>query len=192
MKLAISKQKKAELVAQYVEQLKQSQGLILTDYRGLDMHNMSDIRRAIRPIGGKFQVVKNRLLALALKEVEMSLPEEWLTGPTAIGFCYDEVQPVAKALTNAAKKLETLHIKGGLLGTSVIAEDQVHVIANLPPREVLLAQVLGTINAPASRAASVVASGIRQVLNVLQAYVDKLQESGGAPGTGMEQAIEPA
>jgi len=183
--LAISKQRKAEYVAQYVEQLKQSQGIILADYRGLSVSDMSDIRHAMRPIGGRLQVVKNRLLALALKEVGMSLPEEWLTGPTAVGFCHDEVSPVAKALTDAAKNLRTLRIKGGLVGTSAIAAEQVRTIADLPPREVLLAQVLGTINAPARRAAGVVASGIRQVLNVLQAYVDKLQESGSTPGTAM-------
>ena len=190
--MAISKERKTELVTQYVEQLKQSQGIILADYRGLSVHDISDIRREMRPIGGKFQVIKNRLLILALKEVGMSLPEEWLIGPTAIGFCHEEVPPVAKALTNAAKEMDTLHIKGGLVGTSVLSEEQVRVVADLPPREVLLAQVLGTINAPASRAASVVASGIRQVLNVLQAHVDKLQEAGSASGTAMEQAVEPA
>ena len=190
--MAISKQRKAELVEQYVEQLQQSQGIILTDYRGLGVNDMSAIRRTMRPIGGKFQVIKNRLLKLALREAGMSLPEEWLIGPTAIGFCRDEVPPVAKALTDAAKNLEALRIKGGLLGMSVIEAEQVHVIADLPPREMLLAQVLGTINAPASRVAGVVASGIRQVLGVLQAYVDKLQEADGAPGAAMEQALEPA
>jgi large subunit ribosomal protein L10 len=74
----------------------------------------------------------------------------------------------------------------------VISAEQVRTIAALPPRDVLLGQVLGTINAPASQIAGVVASGIRQVLNVVQAYVDKLEESGGAPGTAMEQAAEPA
>ena len=187
--MAISKQKKAELVAQYVEQLKQSRGIILTDYRGLGVGDMGDIRHAMRPVGGKFQVVKNRLLALALKEVGMSVAEEWLIGPTAVGFCHDEVPPVVKALTDAVKELEMLRIKGGLVGTSVITGEQVHAIADLPSRETLLAQVLGTINAPASRVSGVVASGLRQVLNVLQAYVDKLQESGGAPGTAMEQAL---
>lgn len=190
--MAISKQRKDELVAQYIEQLKQSQGIILADYRGIGVGDMGNIRHAMRPISGKFQVVKNRLLALALQEVGISLPEEWLTGPTAVGFCYEEVPSVAKALTDAAKNLETLHIKGGLVGTSVLAAQQVHRIAELPPREVLLAQVLGTIHAPASRVAGVVASGVRQVLNVLQAYVDKLQESGGASATAMEQAAEPA
>jgi len=190
--LAISKQRKDELVAQYVEQLKQSQGIILTDYRGLNVGDMSEIRNAMRPAGGKFQVVKNRLLALALKEVGMSLPEEWLIGPTAIGFCPDEAPLVAKVLTDAAKKLETMRIKGGLVDTSVMSAEQLRAIANLPPRDVLLAQVLGTINAPASQMAGVVASGIRQVLNVLQAYVDKLEESGTMPGTTLEQAPQPA
>jgi large subunit ribosomal protein L10 len=185
--LAISKQKKVKLVAEYVEQLERSRGLILADYRGLSVNDVSEIRKTMRPIGSKFQVVKNRLLVLALKEVDMSLPDEWLTGPTAVSFCYDEIPPIAKALTDAAKEHDALQIKGGVLGTSVIAADEVRAIADLPSREVLLAQVLGTINAPATQVAGVVASGIRQVLNVLQAYVDKLQESGG----GLEQAAEP-
>jgi len=186
--LTISKQRKDELVAQYVEQLDQSQGIVLADYRGLNVSDMSDIRRATRAVGGRFQVVKNRLLALALKKAGMSLPEEWLIGPTVVGFCHDEVPPVAKALVNAAKGMESLRIKGGLVGDSAISVEQVRTIAGLPSREVLLAQVLGTINAPATQLAGVVASGIRQVLNVLQAYVDKLEESGA----GMEQAVEPA
>jgi large subunit ribosomal protein L10 len=190
--LAISKQKKQELVAQYVEQLKESQGIIFADYRGLSVADMTGLRSAMRPIGAKFQVIKNRLLALALEEAGMSLPEEWLLGPTAVSFCLGEVPPVAKALTDATKDLETLQIKGGLLGTSVLGAGEVRAIADLPPREVLLSQVLGTIGSPASQMAGVIASGIRQVLNVLQAYVDQLQESGATPGVGLEQAAEPA
>jgi large subunit ribosomal protein L10 len=186
--LAISKQKKTELVAEYVEQLGQSKGIILADYRGLSVNDISEVRKAMRPIDSKFQVVKNRLLALALKEAGLSLPDEWLIGPTAVSFCYDEVPPVAKALKDAVKDFEALEVKGGLLGTSVISADEVNTIADLPSREVLLSQVLGSINAPAGQVAGVIASGVRQVLNVLQAYADKLQESGG----GLEQAAEPA
>ena len=185
--MAISRQRKTELVAQYVEQLKQSQGIILADYRGLTMGNMSTIRKALHPVKSKFQVVQNRLLALALQEMGMSVPEEWLTEPTAVSFCYAEVPPVARALMDAAKEMELLHIKGGLAGTSVIAAEQVRTIADLPSREVLLAQVLGTINAPASRVSGTIASGIRQVLNVLQAYVDKLQEASGGANAAMAQ-----
>jgi len=190
--LAISKQRKTELVAEYTEQLEQSQGIILADYRGLGVNEISTIRRAMRPIGGKFQVVKNRLLLLALEEAGISLPQEWLIGPTAVSFCYDEVPPVAHALTDAERELETLRIKGGVLGASVIKAAQVRAIADLPPHEVLFGQVLGVINAPATQVVGVVAGGIRQVLNVLQAYVDKLQESAPAPVAGPEQVAEPA
>jgi len=192
--LAISRERKEELVAQYVQQLKKSEGFILADYRGLSVNEMSGIRRAMRPIGGKFQVVKNRLLALALKEAGLSsLPEEWLIGPTAVSFCYDELPPIAKILKEAIQDLETLRIKGGVLEKSTLEESQVLAIADLPSHEELLAQALGTINAPATRLAGVVASGIRQVVNVLKAYADKLQETGeGAPGAGLEQAAEPA
>jgi large subunit ribosomal protein L10 len=186
--LAISKERKEELVAQYTEQLQQSRGIILADYRGLSVGNVDDIRKAVRPVNGKLQVVKNRLLALALEKAGISLPEEWLIGPTAVGFCFEEVPPVAKALADAAKELDLLRIKGGFVGGSLLDTAQVKAIADLPPREVLLAQVLGTINAPAGRIAGVVASGIRQVVNVLHAYVEKLEESGG----GTEQAVEAA
>lgn len=183
--MAISKQKKVKLITEYREQIEQSQGFILTDYRGLSVSDISDIRREMRPQGARFQVVKNRLLLLALAEAGISLPQDWLIGPTAIGFCHDEVPPVAKVLTDAAKDLETLHIKGGVLDKAVIEAAQVRALASLPSREVLFAQALGTINAPATQVVGVVASGIRQVLNVLQAYVDKLE-------AGPEQAAEPA
>ncbi|MCP4542799.1 MAG: 50S ribosomal protein L10 [Chloroflexi bacterium] len=190
--MAISKQRKDELVAQYIEQLEQSKGIILVDFRGLGVNDTDGIRHAMRSTGGKFQVVKNRLMLLALQKAGMSLPAEWLLGPTAIGFCYDEVPPVAKIFTDTAKDLEALRIKGGLIGASVLESGQVRTIANLPSKEVLLSQVLGTINAPATQVVGVVASGIRQILNVLQAHVDKLEESGGASTAAMEQAVEPA
>jgi large subunit ribosomal protein L10 len=191
--LALSKERKNELVAQYIEQLERGQGIILTDYKGLDVSEMSRIRNALRPIGGQFQVVKNRLLLLALKEVGISLPDEWLVEPTAVGFCYDEVPAAAKILVDTAKDTKVLRIKGGWMGAAPLSADQVSDIADLPSREVLLAQALGAINAPASQVVGVIASGIRQIVNVLQAYVEKLEESAGSElASEMAQAAEPA
>ena len=186
--MAISRQKKEELVAEYVENLKKSHGFILTDFSGLSVNETSALRAEMRPLDGRLQIVKNRLLALALEEVDVSIPQEWLIGPTAVSFCFDELPPVAKVLKDATKDLEALQIKGGVMAASPLDVDEINVIADLPSREVLLSQVLGTINAPATQVAGVVASGVRQILNVLQAYVDKLEESGG----GLEQAAEPA
>jgi len=179
--LAISRERKKELVQQYVERLSQSQGVILADYRGLRVAEMEQLRRAARESGGALQVVKNRLLKLGLAEMGLSLPDEWLQGPTLVAFCTDEMPAMAKAMVDFAKDVPALVIKGGLLEGSLLSSEQIKDLANLPSREMLLAQVLGTINAPASQVAGVVANGIRQVLNLLQAYVDKLEGGASAP-----------
>lgn len=190
--MAISRERKERLVADYTRQLKESKGIILADYRGLTMANMTAIRQAVHSVGGKSQVVKNRLLALALAEAGMEVPEEWLVGPVAVGFCFDEVPAVAKAMRDATRQYETFHIKGGLVGASVLSADQVSAMADLPPMEVLFAQVLGAIHAPAGQIAGVVASGVRQILNVVQAYVEKLEEAHEVAPASLEQAAEPA
>ncbi len=179
--MAISRERKEELVAQYVQELRESQGVILTEYRGLTMKQLERVRNTLRPLGGSAHVVKNRLLARAVQETGTPLPGEWLDGPVAVQFCHGDVPTVVKALVEVAREMEPLRIKGGILGTAVLSADEVRALATLPSREVLLAQVLGTVHAPASRMAGVVASGIRQVLNVIQAYVDKLEQAGSGP-----------
>ena len=188
--MALSREEKAARVAQYTEQLKESRALILADYRGLDVEEMERVRSAMRPLAGEFQVIKNRLLALALKEHGMELPEDWLTGPTAVSFCTGELPPIAKALVEARDETNKLALKGGWLNESILSAAQVERIADLPSREVLMAQVLGTIHGPGRQVLGTVAGGIRQVLNVLQAYVDKLEEEGA--GGEAEPAPEPA
>lgn len=178
--MAITKERKGELLDLYAEQLAQSQGIILANYRGLGVAQIEQLRRQARENNIVFHVVTNRLLKLALNRQGMQIPDEWLEGPTAVAFCHGEVPAAAKVLTDMAKEMELFVLKGGLVGTTPISAQEVETLARLPSREVLLAQVLGGINAPASQVVGVIASGIRQVLNVLQAYVDKLQE-GGAP-----------
>ncbi len=188
--MALSREEKEKRVAQYAEQLKESRGVILVDYRGLTVGEMEEIRNRIRPLAGRFQVIKNRLLHLALQEQEMAFPDDWLVGPTAVSFCTDEVPPVAKALVEAGKETEMLSLKGGWMNESLLSAEQVRSIADLPPREVLLAQALGAINGPSRQVAGVIAGGVRQVLNVVQAYVDKLEEEGA--GDPLEAVAEPA
>lgn len=195
--MAITRERKEQLVAEYSEQIRNSSGIILTQYSdkehgGLTMANLTAIRQTLRPLGGTAHIVKNRLLARALQEVGMSVPEEWLSNPTAVAFCLEEVPAVAKAMRDAAREYDPLAIKGGLVGGAVLTGDQVSAIADLPPRDILMAQVLGGINAPASQIVGVIASSVRQVLNVVQAYVDKLEEAGGAGDGGIETVPEPA
>ena len=188
--MTISREQKETAVARYVDALKQSNGIILADYTGLKVSEVEDLRRAATPVGGLLLVIKNRLFKLALEEVGTPLPDEYLTGPTIVGFCFEEIPPLAKVFADAAKAYSTFELKGGLIGDSVLNIDQAKTIAGLPPREILFGQVLGTINAPASQVTGVIASGIRQILNVVQAYVDKLEEASGS--VGMEPAAESA
>ncbi len=173
--MAITRAKKAERVEQYLEHLQKSQGLILTDYRGMRVAEIEELRRSLRGAQATYQVVKNRLLLLALQQMGLAMPQEWLEGPVAVAFCHGEVPAAAKVVQEFAKGREKFAVKGGVLGRTPITPAQIAALASLPPREVVLAQVLGAMNAPASQVVGVIASGIRQVLNVLQAYVDKLE-----------------
>jgi len=177
--LAISRERKEELVSQYVEQLRQSEGVLVTDYRGLTVADMEALRRTLRKNDVAFRVVKNRLFALALGQVGLPMPAEWMDGPIAVAFCHGDMPAAVKVFTEAARDSEFLALRGGMMEARILSAEQVKMLAHLPSREVLLAQVLGTIQAPAAQVTGVVASGIRQVLNVLQAYVDKL--GGAAP-----------
>ena len=188
--MALSREQKAARVKEYAELLEESRGIILVDYRGLTVDDMEQIRGKMRPVASQFLVVKNRLFDLALRDKNVSLPDDWLTGPTAVSFCNDEVPPVAKVLVEVRDETGILDLKGGWMNESLLTPEQVKSIADLPSREVLLAQVLGTITGPSRQVVGVVAGGIRQVLNVLQAFVDKLEEQGGA--NGPETAAEPA
>lgn len=173
--MAITRERKAERLQQYLEHLRNSQGVILTDYRGLKVSEVEGLRRSLRGTQTTYQVVKNRIFLRAMKELGLEMPGEWLEGPVAVAFCHGEVVDAAKVIQDFAKGRENFVVKGGLLGRSPVTAAQIAALANLPPKEVVLGQVLGTIQAPASQVVGVVASGIRQVLNVLQAYVDKLE-----------------
>jgi large subunit ribosomal protein L10 len=171
--LAISREKKEELVKDYLEQLNVSEAVIITSYRGLKVSQVEQLRRKIRDAEGGFAIVKNTLAERALKDAGLPVVEEMLIGPVGIGFCHKNVSGVAKAITDFAKQNELLTIKGGLLGDRVIDEAGVKSLANLPPLDVLRAQLLGLINAPASQLVGVVAGGVRQLVNVFNAYAEK-------------------
>ena len=174
--MAVSREKKEELVSWYTDLFSRTRAAILTDYRGLTVADMNQLRNKLRETQSEYRVTKNRLVKLALKEAGLPVPEDLLEGPTATGFCFEEVPVVAKVLVDYSKESKTLVIKGGLLGDRIISADQVTALAELPPREVLLAQVLGTIQAPASGVARALAGSIRGILYVLKARVEQLEK----------------
>ena len=175
--MAITRKKKEELVQEYVDRLNESEAVIITDYRGLTVTQLQSLRAEIRKAEGSYAVVKNTLIQRALEETGLPVPADMLFGPVGISFCHKNVTGVAKAVTDFAKQNDTLAVKGGLMGTQVINGDAVTNLANLPSLEVLRAQLLGLINAPASRLAGVVAGSVRQVVNVVNAYAEKEKDA---------------
>jgi large subunit ribosomal protein L10 len=175
--LAISRAKKEELVQEYVDKLSNSEAVIFTDYRGLSVSDMQALRAKIREAEGSFAIVKNTLLERALNEAKLPAPSEMLFGPVGIGFCGNNIPGVAKAITEFAKDNEVMSVKGGLMGDQVIDVAAVDSLAKLPSLEVLQAQILGLLNAPASQLVGVVSSGVRQVVNVVHAYSEQDAEA---------------
>ena len=174
--MTISREKKEQLVTWYTDLFSRSSAAILTDYRGLTMADISQLRRKLQEAQSEYHVTQNRLMKLALKARKLPVPEDLLKGPTATGFCFEEAPAVAKVLVNFSKESKILVIKGGILGDKIISADEVTSLAALPPREILLAQVLGTIQGPAGGISRAVAGSIRSVLYVLKARVEQLEK----------------
>ena len=174
--MAVSREKKEQLVSWYTDLFSRSSAAILTDYRGLTMADITQLRRKLQEAQSEYHVTRNRLMKLALKEAKLPVPEDLLEGPTATGFCFEEVPAVAKVLVNFSKESKILVIKGGILGDKIISADEVTSLAELPPREILLAQVLGTIQGPAGGITRAIAGSIRSVLYVLKARVEQLEK----------------
>jgi large subunit ribosomal protein L10 len=178
--LAITKKRKKELVAQYNDLLERSQALILTDYQGLNVAQITKLRSQIRQASGAYYVTKNTLVKLALEQAGLSVPAEWLEGPTAIGFCFDQVPTIAKIIADFADESDLLAIKGGFLGDRAVSEAKVKTLASLPSMEVLQAQVLGALAAPMSGLVGVLNSALGGLLGVFDARREQLGEPEAA------------
>lgn len=173
--MAISKAQKEQMVADYVDKMSRSQALILADYRGLNVSTITDLRQKMRETDGVFQVVKNTLFKLALEEAGLPFPAEQMEGPVAVGYCLGEAPPIAKVLMDFAKEAEALEIKGAILGSNILDAEGVKGLADLPPREVLLAQLLGAVQGPMSSLVSTLDAPLRELTQVLQARSEQAE-----------------
>src|SRR5690349_8986200 len=145
---------------------------VLTEYRGLTVSAMSDLRRALRAAGGDYKIYKNTLVRFAARDLGLDI-DELLTGPTAIAFVDGDAAAVAKALRDYARTNPLLVVKGGLLGERRINASEVTALADLPSREQLLSQIAGLFAAPMQQFASLLDAVPRSFAYALQALVDK-------------------
>jgi large subunit ribosomal protein L10 len=178
--LAISKQRKEEVINQYVEWLDKSEAVILVEYTGITMKEFDSIRAKVRENGGEFHVLKNTLAKKAFEAREFSLPEGTFEKSTAAVFAFGDVAGTAKALSDATKSIEFVKVKAGFMDKQALNMAQVKSLASLPPLPVVRAQLLGVIQAPAGKLVRTLAEPARQVAAVIKAYSDKNAASTAA------------
>lgn len=171
--MAISKERKTEIVDQHSAWLQESKAVVLTEYVGLSAQELEQLRLKVRDAGGELHVVKNTLGKIVFEKANLQLPEDTYNGSTAITYAFENAPDIAKALADFAKSSEFVKIKVGVLGSEILSAEDVKALAELPPLPVLRAQILGTLMAPASQLARILAEPGRQVARVIQAYADK-------------------
>ena len=168
--MAIKKQQKKEIVSQYQEWLTQSQAAFITSYVGLNVKQLEELRRLTREKGGEFHVTKNTLMKIACKQAGFATSEGLFEESSAVGFAFEDPPAIAKVLTDYVKSAEALKIKGGFLGMHQLTADEVKALAALPPLAVLRAQLIGVIQAPASKLARLMAEPGRMMAAVVHAH----------------------
>jgi large subunit ribosomal protein L10 len=180
--LALTRERKNELVAQYVDLLSKTNGFVVVQASGLSVKEIDGLRAAVRNANGKYVVAKNTLLTKALEEAGLAVPSDLLKGPNGIAFGFDNFPGVAKAVLDYAAdatRTEKMKVVGGQMGSNVLSDKQVDAISKLPSLDELRGQLIGLIVAPATGIVSVIQAANSSVVNVLQAYLDD-REQGAA------------
>lgn len=174
----MARPEKEAAVAELREKLGSAKGSVITDYRGLTVKKVTDLRRRLRKAGVEYKVIKNTLASRAAHELDIADLDKYLAGPTAIAFSMEDPVAPAKVLAEFAKDNKELEIKGGLLQGKVIDSEGVKALAELPPREVLLAQVAAGMQAPISGMVQVLSGVLRSFVYALDGYRRQREEAG--------------
>lgn len=170
---------KVAVVADVQERLGAAEAVILTEYRGMSVADISSLRRQLRDVGGEYRIYKNTLVRFAARNLGVDI-DELLHGPTALAIVATrpdgttgDIAGVAKVLRSFSRDVPTLVVKGGVLGTSVIDAEGAKALADMPSREQVLAQIAGLLEAPASQFAALLDAVPRSFTYAVQALADK-------------------
>ena len=170
------KTEKIERVAELKAGIDGSDALLLTEYRGLTVSDITELRRSLAEGGTKFAVVKNTLMQRAAADASIDDLEPMLEGPTAVAFIAGDPVAAAKKVVEAAKKFPALILKGGYMDGKVLSADEAKGLADLESREVMLSKIAGLLKGEMSRAASMFVSAQSKFLSLLEAYKEKVPD----------------
>lgn len=184
------KLEKVEIIRELQEKLSQAQIGILTDFTGLKVETLTQLRRQLKEAGGELKVVKNTLMTRAAADSLAAPLTSQFVGPNAVALGYADPVAVAKTLIKFAQEKPLLKIKVGVLGGQVMSPQEIDALAKLPAREVLLAQLLGVLQGVPTALVTVLSGVIRNLLNVLTALKDqKAEAEPGGGSTGETPAL---
>jgi large subunit ribosomal protein L10 len=175
---------KVAVVDEVRERLSSADAALLTEYRGLNVGDISRLRQSVAAAGGSYKIYKNTLARLAVREIGLEELVPLLEGPTAIAFVHGDAAMVAKALRDFARGHASLVVKGGVLGTRVLTSADAGALAELPSRDELLARIAGALAAPMQQFAGLLQAVPLKFAYAVQALID---QKGGVP----EAAAEP-
>jgi large subunit ribosomal protein L10 len=176
----VKKEDKERVVADLTERLKNTDTLLVADYRGLTMPQIDDLRTKLLEHGARFAVVKNTLTRRAAEAAGSDTLLALLEGPTAIAFLESDGDPVAvaKALVDAARETRVLALRGGMLEGRPVEAEEIESLAKLPPADVLRGQVLGTITAPLTGILALFTAPLQDLYGLIDARIEQLQAQG--------------
>jgi large subunit ribosomal protein L10 len=158
---------KEAIVEELSKKISQAKSMILTDYKGLNVADMTLLRKQLRESGIEYRVVKNTLARIAAKKVEMDNLNEFINGSIAIAFGVEDVISPAKILLDFSKNHDALEIKAGMLEGNIINVDRVKYLAEIPPRDVLLAKLFASMKAPLGGLVNVLQGNLRNLVYIL-------------------------
>jgi len=183
---------KVQAVADIKERIEGARAVYLTEFRGLTVSQLQDLRNKLRASGAEYKVVKMTLARLATDELEIEGISEHLVGPTALTFANDDAVATAKALKDVSQENDKLVIKAGIMAGDVLRPEQVSRLADIEPREVLLAKIAGGAKAPLYKAAGLFSAFNRNATNMFSQLLDKKEsgEVGGAADAAPAAAAE--
>jgi len=190
----VRKDDKERVVADLTERLKNTETLLVADYRGLTMPQIDDLRTKLLEHGARFAVVKNTLTRRAAEAAGSDALLAMLEGPTAIAFLESEGDPVAvaKALVDAARDTKVLELRGGLLEGRPVEPGEIESLAKLPPLDVLRGQVLGAITAPLTGIVALFTAPLQDLYGLIDARIEQLQAEGDTSGATAEADAQTA
>lgn len=182
------KPEKVERVAELKERIEGSDALLLTEYRGLTVSEITELRRSLAEGGASFAVVKNTLMRKAASAAGVAELEDLLSGPSAITFVDGDPIAAAKSVVKATKQFPALVLKGAYLDGKLLSADEAKALADLESREVMLSKIAGLFKGEMSRAAAMFQAGQSKFLSLLEAYKEKVP--GDATVAEVEEAAE--